>query len=164
MNAGQGLRHALPTLPLALAGAVAWGIVAGASALSSLVLGQWATPAHVGTLVALFALGGALAFPLGWTLARLLWRGRSTEAAFAAAFVSIAVTTIGLTALLYVLHYRIDYPDGHSHPLTISWAFDLMFSGLAALYQFAVLGIRLYFPLGFAALFAAAVWFARRSR
>lgn len=164
MNARQRLRQALPTLTLALAGAVVWGMVTGASALSSLMIGQWATPANIRTVIALFALGGALAFPMGWTLARLLSRGRGAEAAFAAAFVSIAATTIGLTALLYMLHYRMYHPDGHSHPLTITWAFDLTFSGLAALYQFAAVGIRLYFPTGFIALFAAALWFTRRSR
>ena len=164
MSARKRLRQALPTLHLALAGAVAWGIVTGASALSSLVLGQWETPAHVRTVVALFALGGALAFPFGWTLARLLSRGRGAEAAFAAAFVSLGSMTVGLTALLYAFQYRSYYAEWHAHPFTVTWVLQLVFTGLAALYQFATLGMRLYFPLGFAALFAAALWFARRSR
>ncbi|SIT52706.1 conserved hypothetical protein [Mesorhizobium prunaredense] len=33
-----------------------------------------------------------------------------------------------------------------------------------ALYQFIVLGIRLYFPLGFIALALAKIWFARQQR
>ncbi len=33
-----------------------------------------------------------------------------------------------------------------------------------ALYQFATLGLRLYFPVGFAALFIAGLWFARQPR
>lgn len=35
---------------------------------------------------------------------------------------------------------------------------------LTALYQFVVLGVQLYFPLGFAALVAASIWFARQRR
>lgn len=160
----KGLRLALPSPALALAGAAAWGMVMGASALSVLLFGQWATPAHVRTIIALFSLGGALAFPLGWTLARLLSRGRGAEAAFAAAFVSLSITTIGMTALLYAIQYRSYYAEWHAAPFTVTWGFQLVFTVLAALYQFATLGMRFYFPLGFAALFAAALWFARRSR
>lgn len=164
MSARKRLTHALPTLSLALAGSAAWGMVMGASALSSLLFDQWATPAHVRNVVALFALGGVLAFPFGWTLARLLSRGRGAETAFAAAFASFSIMTVGLTALLYAIQYRSYYAEWHADPLTVTWAFQLVFTGLAAFYQFAVLGLQLYFPLGFAALFAAALWFARRSR
>jgi hypothetical protein len=34
----------------------------------------------------------------------------------------------------------------------------------AAFYQFAVIGLRLYFPFGVVALLAASAWFARRAR
>ena len=41
---------------------------------------------------------------------------------------------------------------------------DRVFTMLTALYQFVVLGIRLYFPLGFAALTLISIWFARQQR
>lgn len=91
-------------------------------------------------------------------------RGRGTEAAFAAAFVSLAATTVAVTALLYALQYRSYYAEWHAEAFTLTWAFQFVFTGLVALYQFAVLGIRLYFPVGLTALFAAALWFARSSR
>ncbi|WP_199227119.1 hypothetical protein [Aminobacter sp. AP02] len=158
------LRQALPSLRLALAGSVVWGLAMGASALFVLLLDRWETPVGVRIVVLLFALGGAAAFPIGWTLARLLSLGRRGETAFAAAFVSFATATIGLTALLYALQYRSYYAEWHEAPFTITWAFQFVFTGLVALYQFAVLGLRLYFPGGFIALFAAALWFASRSR
>lgn len=136
----------------------------GASALLALLLDRWETPVLVRTVVLLFALGGAFAFPIGWTLARLLSQGRRPETAFAAAFVSLGVATIGLTALLYALEYRSYYAEWHAAPFTITWAFQFVFTGLVAAYQFAVLGLRLYFPVGFVALFSAALWFAARSR
>ncbi|MDX8451691.1 hypothetical protein RFM98_02875 [Mesorhizobium sp. VK9D] len=45
-----------------------------------------------------------------------------------------------------------------------TWAFEFAFTMLTALYQFVVLGVRLYFPPGFAALVAASIWFARQRR
>lgn len=164
IRAGRKLRQALPSLRLALAGSALWGFAMGASAFCSLLLDHWETPLRVRAVVVLFALGGAAAFPIGWMLARLLSHGRRAETAFAAAFVALAVTTIGLTALFYALQYRSYYAEWHAEPFTVTWAFQFVFTGLVALYQFAVLGIRLYFPGGFAALFTAAAWFTYRSR
>lgn len=164
MRATERLRQSLPSLRLAIVGSAIWGLSMGTSALLALLLDRWETPVLVRTIVVLFALGGAFAFPIGWTMARLLSRGRPPETALAAAFVSLGVATIGVTALLYALQYRSYYAEWHAVPFTITWAFQFVFTGLVALYQFAVLGLRLYFPVGFVALFAAALWFAARSR
>jgi hypothetical protein len=164
MRIRHKLGQALPSLRLAMLGAAVWGFAMGASAFLTLLLDHWETPVRVRTVVLLFALGGAIAFPVGWTLAKLLSNGRRSETAFAAAFVSLGVLTIGLTALLYALQYRTYCAEWHAPPFTITWAFQFVFTGLVALYQFAVLGLRLYFPGGFIALFAAALWFACRSR
>ncbi len=75
-----------------------------------------------------------------------------------------AAATIAVTAAFYAFQYRSYYSAWHAETLTITWMFQLVFTTLAALYQFAVLGIRLFFPFGFVALFAAAFWFARRRR
>ncbi|CAN7423199.1 hypothetical protein [Aminobacter sp. LjRoot7] len=164
MRIRRKLGQALPSLRLAILGAAVWGFAMGASAFLTLLLDHWETPVRVRAVVMLFALGGAVAFPIGWTLARLLSCHRGRETAFAAAFISLGVVTIGLTALFYALQYRAYYAEWHAAPFTITWAFQFVFTGLVALYQFAVLGLRLYFPGGFVALFAAAAWFASRSR
>ena len=44
------------------------------------------------------------------------------------------------------------------------WFLQFTHTIAAALYQFAVLGLRLFFPFGFVALFVASFWFARRVR
>ena len=46
----------------------------------------------------------------------------------------------------------------------VTWTLQLVFTTLGALYQFAVLGLRLLLPFGLAALIAAGVWFARLPR
>ncbi len=158
------LRTAAPSLRIAVAGSAAWGLAMGASAIASLMLDQWETADRIRTVALLFFLGGALAFPFAWTLAGLLTRRRRPETAFAACFVALAAMTVGLTALLYALQYRSYYAEWHAPAFTLTWAFQFVFTGLVAAYQFAVLGVRMYFPLGFIALIAAALWFAGRSR
>ena len=44
------------------------------------------------------------------------------------------------------------------------WFLQFAHTIAAALYQFAVLGLRLFFPVGFVALLVASFWFARRAR
>ncbi|EHH04589.1 hypothetical protein [Mesorhizobium amorphae] len=154
----------MPSLRTALLGALLWGVTMGASALINLLLDNWETPAKIRFVSLLYAAGGALAFPVGLFLARLVSRGRHWEVALAAAFVCLLATTLAFTGALFALQYRSYYAEWHEPAFTITWAFQLVFTGLTALYQFVVLGIRLYFPLGFAALAVASVWFARQRR
>lgn len=158
------VRSALPGWRATLFGSLAWAVAMGASALINLLLDHWATPDKIRIVSLLFAGGGALAFPLGLFAARLVSLGRGREVAFAAAMVCLAAATIGLTAGLYALQYRSYYAEWHAPVFTLTWGFQLAFTMAVASYQFVVLGIRLYFPLGFIALFAASLWFARQRR
>lgn len=158
------VRSALPGWRATLFGSLAWAVAMGASALINLLLDHWATPDKIRIVSLLFAGGGALAFPLGLFAARLVSLGRGREVAFAAAMVCLAAATIGLTAGLYALQYRSYYAEWHAPAFTLTWGFQLVFTMAVASYQFVVLGIRLYFPLGFVALFAASLWFARQRR
>jgi len=158
------MRRALPGWRATLFGSFLWAATMGTSALINLLLDNWVTPEKIRTVSLLFAGGGALAFPVGLFAARLVSLGRHWEVALAAAFVCLLVATIGFTGGLFALQYRSYYAEWHSPAFTITWAFQFVFTMLTALYQFVVLGIRLYFPLGFIALALASVWFARRQR
>ena len=136
----------------------------GASALVNLWLDDWETPAKIRFVALLFAAGGALAFPVGLFAARLVSLERHWEVALAAAFVCLLAATITFTGGLFALQYRSYYAEWHEPAFSLTWAFQFVFTMLTALYQFVVLGIRLYFPLGFIALALASVWFARRQR
>lgn len=154
----------MPELRIAFFGALLWAATMGASALVNLFLDDWETPEKIRIVTLLFAVGAALAFPIGLFAAKLVSQGRRWEVAFAAAFVCLAAATVGLTAGLFALQYRSYYAEWHAPAFTHTWALQFVFTTLIALYQFVVLGIRLYFPLGFVALFAASVWFARQRR
>jgi len=135
-----------------------------ASAAFNLHFAAWESTSGIATIVALFSLGGALAFPLGLVGARLVSLGRPAQPAFAAALISFTVATIAMTAGLYALQYRSYYAQWHEPAFSVTWCFQLVFTSLAALYQVAVLGLRLYFPVGFVALLALSAWFARHAR
>ncbi|WP_168247381.1 MULTISPECIES: hypothetical protein [unclassified Mesorhizobium] len=156
------LRDALRPAGKAVVGAVLWGLAMAASAFLNLY--HWETPGRIRFVMLLYALGGALAFPVGLTLARLASRGRHWETALAAAFICLLGATLAFTGGLFALQYRSYYAEWHAPAFTLTWAFEFVFTILTALYQFVVLGVRLYFPFGLAALVAASIWFARRRR
>lgn len=156
------LRRAVPSPRTALAGALLWGLTISLSAY--LGIAHWANPHHAALVVLLFGIGAALAFPAALFLSRLVAENKAPSGRFAAAFVMLALGTIAVTAILFALDYRIYYAAWHEEPFTRGWFVQFAFTVAGALYQFAVIGLRLYFPVGFAALFAASLWFALRAR
>lgn len=158
------LRLALPAPHTAIAGALAWALLMGSSAYARLLVANWQMPQSIVAVVLLFAAGGAFAFPLGLYAARFIALGRSGEVAFAAFLSCLIAATIVVTGGLYALQYRSYYAEWHGTPFSVRWFFQFAFTSAGALYQFAILGIRFYFPLGFVALFAAALWFVRQPR
>ena len=163
-RAGNRLRRAVPSTVAALLGALLWAVAMGASALTGLWLDNWETPEKIRLVVLLYAMGAALAFPVGLFAARLISLDRQAEVAFAAAFICLLAATLAFTGGLFALQYRSYYAEWHAEAFTVLWAFELVFTSLTALYQFVVLGVRLYFPLGFIALAVASVWFAHQQR
>ena len=135
-----------------------------ASALFALHADGWQTAAKAREIAVLYLAGAFVAFLPALWLGRLLSVGGKREAAFAALFLSLGVMTIGLTATFYALDYRSYYTEWHAPAFSVTWAFQFVFTVAGALYQFAVLGLRLYLPFGLLALFAAALWFARLPR
>jgi hypothetical protein len=158
------LRMSLPPLVTTIVGAACWATVMAASASAGVWANGWQTAGKLTDVATLYASGAAIAFPLGLVLARFVSLGRSAETAFAAAFLGFSLSTVGVTAILFAFDYRQYYVAWHDEPLTLTWAVQFAFTTANALIQFAVLGLRLFFPIGFIALIAASLWFARSPR
>ena len=69
-------------------------------------------------------------------------------------FLGLSLATIGVTALIFAFDYRAYYADMARLGFHRHLVLPVRLHDAGALIQFAVLGVRLYFPLGFAALFA----------
>lgn len=150
---------ALPSI----GGSLFWAAAMAVSALWSVWSHAWSSGSDKFALTVLFAVGGLIAFLPAATLARMARRKR-IEARFAAWFLTLTISTILCTGFAYALHFRFSAAHHHSSVFSLGWAVETGFTIAAAFYQFLVLGIRLYFPIGFAALLVAAIWMAKRSR
>jgi hypothetical protein len=161
---GAHCRRSLPPLTATLVGTIGWTLVVTAGAAAGILMRGWETPQRITEVAIVYAVGAAIAFPVALFLARFVSYRRPAEAAFAAMFLALALSTIGITALIFALDYRTYYAEWHEEFGTITWIFQLVFTIANAIIQFAVLGVRLFFPVGFIALFVASLWFARRAR
>lgn len=157
------LRRSLPSWRVAAAGAALWAVAMAASAAIGLLADGWQSPAKIATVAAMFAAGAAIAFPIGCAVAQFIAGPHRFEVRFAAAFLAFTTVTIAVTAAFYVFDYRDYYATWHADALTITWAYQQIFTTAGALVQFAFSGVRLYFPVGFLALLTASFWFARRA-
>ncbi len=59
---------------------------------------------------------------------------------------------MGATTAIYALDYRSYYAQWHESVFTWTWLIQFAFTTAGATLQFAVSGLPLYFPLGFAGL------------
>ena len=143
-------------------GAVAWGAAMAISAQASLWLSVGALTSHYWTLTAMAFGGAALAWPFSLATFRFIAFRRTREAAFAAAFLCLTVITIAATSAIFAVIFRSFYAQWHGEAFSRLWLVQLVFTTASALYQFAVLGIRLYLPLGVMFLFGASWLLASR--
>ena len=147
-----------------MGGALAWSVFLGLSAALSLIGHGWVDRNNILKVVAIFAAGGLVAFPAGWAAARIMSARGSAEQRFAAAFVSFSTASVGATTFIYALDYRSYYAQWHESAFSWTWLIQFAFTTAGATLQFAVSGLPLYFPLGFAGLAALSLWFARQPR
>jgi len=151
MRVRRRLIGAIPPASSAIAGALLWGCGMALSLYAGLEIAIEGRTAHRGALLVLYFAGGLLSYPLALYVVRFAAYDKRAEIRFCAAFVSLCAATIGGTALLSALLF------GNTDGLSI-------FAGVAALYQFAVMGTRYYLPLGVVLLFAASFWLVRTTR
>lgn len=150
-----------PSRRLHFGGSVAWGLLMAACAFLSLAMQGRAETFHLDKILLIFFAGGLLAWIVVLPVARLLTRRRSAETRFAAHFALLSLGTIAATAFLFAMDYRLFYAQWH-HPFgTRIWAYQFVFTAAGAVYQFLVMGLRLYLPVGLPILAGASLWLAR---
>jgi len=152
-----------PLLPL-LAGALGWGILMALSMLLSLYLRNRFVTVHVEDLTIIYFAGGLFAWPFIIPAVRLVARTGGIETRFAACFVLLALGTIAMTAFLFALDYRHFYAQWHEPLLTWMGLKQFVGTSASAVYQFAVMGVGLYLPVGLPVLAGVSLWLAKAMR
>ena len=160
----ERLAGAIPSRSDLLIGAPCWGIEMALSALVALYLRNRLETSHLPTLILLYGFGGMLSWPFMLPFARFFAQGRRVETRFAAFFVALAGGTVAMTAFLFAMDYRIFYSRWHDPFGTVVWAYQFVFTGANAVYQFAVLGLDLFLPAGLACLIVTSLFLAKRMR
>ena len=156
------IRRAWPGWQPLLKGAFIWALAMTLSAVVGLYIRmEWKT-GHLAPLLVIFFLGALFAWPLAVLALRVIGLGNGLPRHFLA-FLILTGTTVGVTAGLFALDYWIFRTGWHSTPLTKLWLLQLIISIIAALYQFAVLGLALFLPIGLPASLVA-TWHVARSR
>lgn len=157
------ISEALPAVKLAITRSLMWGLTMAISVGFSLWMDGYSELHAYTDICALFAFGGLIAFTPALIVAGMI-ANQGQERRFSAAFLAFSIATIGVTALLYALHFRIFISEPQATPFTFGWIFEFGFTIGASAYLFAALALRHFFPIGLIALFAVSFWYANRSR
>ncbi len=160
----ERLKAAYPPHPDLIVGALLWGVQMLVSAMLALYMRNRMETSHAAELAILFFAGGLLSWPFMLPLGRYFAHQRRIETRFAAFFVALSAGTILMTAFLFAMDYRVFYSRWHASPGSTIWLFQFIFTGASSVYQFAVLGLRMYFPLGLICLLATSFALAKRMR
>jgi len=115
---------------------------------------------HVPAILALVFFSGVAAYFLATITLNLLIRNKRLEVRLSASFLVILIFTIGITSIVYAIDYWSFYTRWHGEPLSILWMIQMAFTMLGGLYQFAVMGLKLYMPIGLFCLIAASIFLA----
>lgn len=162
--ASERLRAAYPPALDLIAGALLWAAQMLLSSVVALYIRNRFETSHAADLAILYFAGGLLAWPFALIAGRYFAAGRRLETRFASFFVALTVCTILMTAFLFAMDYRVFYTRWHANFGSITWIFQFLFTGASAVYQFGVLGTRLFLPLGLLSLIANSLVLAKRMR
>ncbi len=149
-----------------LAGAIGWSFATSLLALLHLTESGRFESFHLSAILTVYAAGGAISWLLS-VVCLVILRPRlqqSRTALALVAFLGLGLATIGVTAGLFALDYRAFYARWHADLFSINWFLQQGFTTASALYQFLVIGLRLYLPYGPIVLAGATALLLRTTR
>ena len=158
------LRGSLPSPRETLIGGLLWGVAMATSMWLGLWLRNNAISGKANELDIIFFAGAAIAWPIIIFIASFLARGRGFMMRLMVSAIVLMLGTSGMTAFIFSQQYRHFYAQWHARFPSITWAFQFTETSISAVYQFTVLGLGLFFPLGYAFLTVASLWLMRRLR
>ena len=140
-----------------------WGMLLALHTIAKLYWLGWQSFNSIQPLALVIFAGTFVGGTMGWFIAIWLSAHRQPAKKFATTLVSILLFTVGTTALIFAMQYRIYYSQWHMPAFSIGWFFQLFFTGISALYLFAVQGLRLLLPFAPVGLLIASAYFVKLS-
>ncbi len=159
----QNLHLALSHWQQAVLFGTIWSVFLTTHSYVKLSIHGWQDAHSMLQVSVLFLAGTFLGGTIGWFMSILLGAHRIAAKRFAVAMVIIPIATIGLTAGLFILQYRLYFSQWHMSAFTIGWLYQLAFTSISALYLFAVQGLRTMLPLAPLVSLLAAFVFVKRA-
>lgn len=145
--------------------ALLWGACCAALVGYSLIVQERFESFHFSTLLSLFALGGVLAWAFSTVFVKLARRYvKRGWLIYLLALIVLALTTLTFTSGLFALQYRSFYAQWHEQAFSRIWVLQFLFTSASAVYQFLVIGLRHYFPLGLPLLLGSTAILVRSVR
>lgn len=123
----------------------------------------WPVDRQTVSILAVYFSGGLIGCLLAWPF--IVFVGNRVSMPVATVFAAFMLTglTLGATAGVLALDYRAYYAQWHDDILSKIWLYQQFYTALGSTYQFAVIGIRLYWPIGVLCIIPASLWLARRT-
>lgn len=161
-DAPRSRRHA-PIVRL-IGESVAWGVLTTVAALFALVSEQAREfGPRVVTILAVYFVGGVIGYPFAFAATHWFARRFSAHFKLLFAVAALAGFTLAATAGILAFDYRAYYAEWHDAFFSRDWFYQQFYTALGSTYQYLVIGIRLYWPLGPIFLILAGWWMTRRT-
>lgn len=127
------------------------------AAIASYFIYGYGIQAQVISIAAIYFGGGLLAFVPTLFVVNFL-APRPGIARIVVMGVLLSLATIIMTSGVMALVFRSYFSQWHAPFLTRSWMWQQLFTVAGAVYQYLVIGLRFYMPVGIMALILASLW------
>ena len=155
------LARAASNWPRQLSFAVIWCAIVSGGVGINLHAQHWPLDSNFINLLWPFVTASLLAGYLSLLFAQGFVKNKPTMSRFAFFFAALCILTVGLTALIFAVQYRLSFPQWSAPIFSFEWLKRTFFTTMSAAYLFSVVGFRLLMPWGLIALFIASVGFSR---
>lgn len=141
--------------------AIGWSFLIAVIVTVYFVSKGWAADASLWIITAFYFVGAFFGGYLALWLSHAFAERRTATARFSFFLVALAVLTLGVILLLFMLQHRIYFSQWHASFGTITWALQVFFTGLGSILLFLLTGLRPLLPWGVVALLVASIGFSR---
>jgi len=141
---------------------VVYGLVIGFCIWATLMLREQNAGARLIAVVMMFSAGAMLGAWFALVATWIVARGWFANLRPLIMVLALTGGTVGLTAFLHFLQFRLYFAEWHEPSLTKIWLYQMAFTGFGAVGVFIMVGLRLYLPFALPVMLIAAWWFSRR--